>query len=281
MERTPDFIGLGAQKAGTSWIYSCLYEHPQICMPMKEIHFFSRQRNWTKGYDWYESVFGECPVSQTVGEFSTSYLAESSVAERIHQRYPYVKLIASLRNPLNRAYSNYINDIKAGTVRQDIAFEEALETHPEYIEQGRYASQLEYYLQHFGREQLLVLVYEDSLSEPLAFIQRIYRFLEVDPGFVPSMLHTKINVSHVPKYVWLEKSLLVISGFLHNKGFHHLWWPAKKLGIAQYIRKANAASEQQTSAGQNSWRETAYKKLETEIFAVEKLLGRELREWRL
>lgn len=279
--RVPDFIGLGAQKAGTSWIYSCLYEHPQICMPIKEIHFFSRQRNWTKGYDWYESVFDACSPSQKTGEFSTSYLAEHGVAERIHQRYPRVKLIASLRNPLDRAYSNYVNDVKAGIVQRNIPFEAAVKTHPEYLEQGRYTSQLNQYLHYFARDQLLLLVYEDSLTDPTAFIQRIYRFLGVAPEFIPSMIHTKINVSTIPRYVWLEKSLLTISGFLHNKGFHHLWWLAKKLGITQFIRKANAISEQTALSAQSLWREAAYKNLEAEIRGVETLLGRELREWRL
>jgi len=66
--RQPDFIGLGAQKAGTSWIYACLFEHPQICIPKKEIHFFSRERNWPKGYGWYTDIFLNCPESHKAGK---------------------------------------------------------------------------------------------------------------------------------------------------------------------------------------------------------------------
>ena len=65
----PGFIGIGAQRTGTSWLYACMYEHPQVCMPRKEINFFSRERNWKRGYEWYERVFAECPADAVVGEF--------------------------------------------------------------------------------------------------------------------------------------------------------------------------------------------------------------------
>ena len=53
-------IGIGAQRTGSSWLYACMYEHPEICMPRKEINFFSRERNWSRGFEWYEGIFAEC-----------------------------------------------------------------------------------------------------------------------------------------------------------------------------------------------------------------------------
>src|SRR5438045_5070609 len=93
--RAPDFIGIGAQRTGTSWIYACLYEHPEICMPRKEINFFSRERNWTRGFEWYEQIFAECPSRTIAGEFSTSYLSDAQAPARIKDRYPAVRLIVS------------------------------------------------------------------------------------------------------------------------------------------------------------------------------------------
>jgi len=280
MGRIPDFIGLGAQKAGTSWIYSCLCEHPQICMPIKEIHFFSRQRNWLRGYEWYEDIFAQCPQDAKTGEFSTSYLTNPIVPERIQQRYPEVKLIASLRNPLDRAYSNYLNDIKSGAVQRHISFEEALKNHPEYIEQGRYATQLRQYWQCFSGSQILVLVYEDCLHQPLDFMRSIYSFLGVDSRFVPSMLHQKVNVSNMPRFVWIERSLIRLSGFLHNKGFYYLWWFAKRIGVANYIRRLNTHGIADTKTESSpSWRKILYERLEGEIYALEKMLGRKLLKW--
>lgn len=283
MGRCPDFIGLGAQKAGTSWIYACLYEHPQVCMPLKEIHFFSRDRNWTKGYAWYESLFESCPSDRLAGEFSTSYLVEPIMAERIQQRYPQAKLIASLRNPVERAYSNYMNDIKCGVVAPSVPFEVALNDHPEYLEQGRYAAQLRQYFAIFPADQMLVLIYEDCRRDPLTFIQGIYAFLGVDATFVPSMVTTKVNASAMPRWVLLERSLIKIAGFLHHKGFRQLWWFVKKLGVANSIRKLNTAQTGRTrrELSQDGWRRRLYDELRPDLETLETLLGRELPEWRL
>ena len=283
MARTPDFIGLGVQKAGTSWIYSCLYEHPQICMPLKEVHFFSRARTWEKGYEWYENIFTPCSRDVKAGEFSTSYLVEPCIAERIYRRYPSVNLIASLRNPVDRAYSNYMNDIKSGVVSQSIPFEKALDAHPEYLEQGRYAAQLQHYLSLFPKEQLLLLVYEDCLQRPLEFIQSIYTFLEVDSHFVPSMLDKKVNVSTMPRSVLLERGLIRLAKLVHRTGFRHLWWFAKKLGAANYIRQLNTSrtDKSRQEHPKEAWRKNMYAELRPEIEALENILERDLHEWRI
>ncbi len=119
-------IGIGAQRTGSSWLYACMYEHPEICMPRKEINFFSRERNWTRGFGWYEGIFAECPATAVCGEFSTSYLPDPETPLRIHDRYPDVRLIVSLRHPAERAYSSYLNDILAGVVSPKQSFREAL-----------------------------------------------------------------------------------------------------------------------------------------------------------
>ena len=147
-----------------------MYEHPQICMPQKEVNFFSRERNWTRGYDWYESVFAECPTNAIVGEFSTSYLTDAATPARIRSRYPDVKLIVSLRHPVDRAYSSYLNDIVAGAVPPGTRFQDALRAHPEYLEKGRYAHHLGRYLDHFPREQLLILLFDDARRDPQSAI---------------------------------------------------------------------------------------------------------------
>ena len=87
MGRNPDFIGLGAQKSGTSWIYTCLSEHPEVYMPVKEVQFFSQESNWSKGYGWYEDILEKCPPGTKAGEFSTSYLVSAAAPQRIYQRY--------------------------------------------------------------------------------------------------------------------------------------------------------------------------------------------------
>ena len=278
-KRPPDFIGLGAQKAATSWIYACLYEHPQICMPVKEIHFFSRTRNWIKGYGWYEKIFEKCPIDTKVGEFSTSYLPNPDTPLRICQRYPEVKLIVSLRCPIDRAYSNYMNDIIAGIVRPEMPFEEALRVHPEYIEQGRYAKHLERYLGYFKKEQLLILIYEDSLKDPLRFIRSIYYFINVDPGFVPTMLHARVNPSRIPRSVKLDRCIDRVRPVLRKIGLESLWWFMKKTGIGGKIHALNTRSKNDKKGPSDATKRLIYEILKEDINSLEKLIGRKLTEW--
>ena len=278
----PDFIGLGAQKAGTSWIYGCLYEHAQLCLPVKEIHFFSRDRHYAKGIEWYEEYFSSCSPDLLKGELSTSYLYSPDAAKRIYEYRPGVKLIACLRNPITRAFSNYQNDIMAGQVSPNIPFERAVEKHPEYLEQGFYSQQLSHYFKRFDQGQLLLLIYEDSRKDALKFIQTIFHFLDVDPHFVPGMFERQVNVAHVPRSVALERLMHWTSGTLRKKRLSSLVWRIKLLGLQDWIYRLN--TKPATSAVKPlslEQRQNLFEYFRKDIDQLEAFLGRELKEWRL
>lgn len=239
-----DFIGIGAQKSGTSWVYACLYEHPQICAPIKEIHFFSRER-FSEGKEWYESHFKKCSNGKLRGEFSTSYLYSNEAPERIKAQYPDVKLIAILRNPISRAISQYGNAIKAGEIKEEMTCAEYFETEVSALEQGLYAGQLEQYFNRFDRSHILVLIYEDSKKDPQAFIKKIYNFLGVDSLFVPSMLHDEINVARVPKHVGVDRGMHYVSEFLRRNGLDTVVHMIRRLGIPDLIRTFNTKPKKQ------------------------------------
>ncbi len=236
-----DFIGVGAQKSGTSWVYACLYEHPEICAPIKEIHFFSRPR-FEKGRAWYESHFDRCDAGKKKGEFSTSYLYSKEAPERIKSLYPDTKIIAILRNPVTRAYSQYRNAIKAGEISETLAFSEYQKDEVSVIDQGKYAEQLERYFALFSKDQILVTIFEDIDKDKLAFMQRIYAFIGVDASFVPSMLEETINVGRIPKRVFIERCMHHTAEFLRKIGFDRLVWSIRKLGIPDVIRSFNTKS---------------------------------------
>jgi hypothetical protein len=201
--------------------------------------------------------------------------------QRIRQRYPGIKLVASLRNPINRAYSNYMNDIIKGTVKRETTYSEALVKHPEYVEQGLYFSQLQRYLKYFARDQLLVLVYEDILGDPLGFIQSIYHFIGVNPSFIPSMAFTRINRSRIPRFLWIDRILRKASEFLRRKGLFSLWWFAKKASLGSSIRAVNTLQPgDKTREFSPSERGLSYEMFKDDIEELENLLGRELKEWR-
>jgi hypothetical protein len=203
------------------------------------------------------------------------------VADRIHRRYADARLIVSLRNPIDRAYSNFRNDVMAGAVEPGTSFECALATHPEYLEQGRYFAQISRYLRHFPREQLLLLVYEDSLTRPLAFIQSIYRFIGVDERFVPTMLAARVNEGRIPRFPIVDRGLNKASAAAVRAGLGRVWWLLKKAEVGRRIRHVNTrARNGKTMNDDRELRQVIFRPLQDDIRALADLLGRDLGEWR-
>jgi hypothetical protein len=263
-------------------MYACLYEHPEICMPQKETNFFSRDRNWTRGFDWYEGIFADCEPSTIAGEFSTSYLTSAESPARIKDRYPDVRLIVSLRHPVDRAYSSYLNDIVAGVVPAATSFTEALRAHPGYLDAGRYARHLRRYLKLFGRDQVFVSFFDDARRDPLAAMRQIYEFLGIDPVFRSTMLDRPVGIGRVPRFQWMERALIDASGaFRTRRPLRPVWWTVKRLGVGDRLRALNTRPRGADTNGLGSdEREAMIRELEPDISALEQLLQRELPGWR-
>ena len=139
--RKPDFIGLGAQKAGTSWLHACLYEHPDLYMPAsKETHFFSNY--YDKGTSWYEAHFRDSLPHQRVGEFSPTYLYHPDAPKRIYSYDPRVRLIICLREPVSRALSAYHYAIQVGDLLPTLTFHDAIREQPAYLAHSCYYQQI-------------------------------------------------------------------------------------------------------------------------------------------
>lgn len=197
-------LGIGAPKAGTSWIARCLDEHPEIAIPKKEINFFNK--NYEKGLDYYHQFFKNFPKSyKAVGEFSPNYLCDPRAAKRIFEYNPDIRLIVILRNPIDRAFSHFLHEVRAGQAELKKGLIHEMKTHKEYLLHGFYAKHLEPYLRYFGVEKMKVLVYEEIIQEPLKHMKTIYQFLKVDKDFIPSSLTKKINETRIPRWQSLER----------------------------------------------------------------------------
>ena len=197
----PDFLILGAQKAGTTALYAYLRWHPQITGPsFKEVSFFDR--HYARGERWYRA---HLPIrrSALVGEATPGYLFHPLAPERVARMLPHARLIALLRNPVDRAFSHYQHEVALG--REELSFEEALAREDErmegevermlrdpayfshawwnytYAARGRYAEQLERWFAAFPREQLLVLLTDDLAADTAGTYRRVLDFLRVDP----------------------------------------------------------------------------------------------------
>lgn len=185
------FLMVGCQRCGTTWVDAALREHPEIYLPQqKQSYFFDR--NYEKGMEWYLSRFeGVTTDHKAVGEVATGYSLPQAV-ERMAEHLPHIKIIMAMRNPIERAYSNYrVRYVEEGWS----SFEDALEKSPDLLERGQYADQIEHLLQFYPRERLLLLLYDDLVADDRAYLRSIYEFLGVDPDFESSLIGQRSNAA--------------------------------------------------------------------------------------
>ena len=190
----PDFVVIGAQKGGTSFFYNLLTRQPSFKpAPVKEIHFFDKR--FAEGVGWYRRCFSESArvdgQRTLTGEATPSYLFDPQVPERMAQVVPHARLIALLRNPVDRAYSHYQMQVRRGkearsfegATEEEMALAEgrgkAVKKASSYLSRGLYAEQLERFSFFAARNRLLVLKSEDFFSRRSEVLGKVFRFLEV------------------------------------------------------------------------------------------------------
>jgi len=205
--RLPDFLVIGVARSGTTSLYHYLKNHPQIYLPAKkhpEPHFFLKNDEYKKGVYYYSNkYFKNVNHDKKAGEISTSYIYQPYVAKRIKKHIPKVKLIAMLRNPIERSFSNYVFTYNNGL--DSLSFEEAIrqekkriakpesQFHTEvkphaYMDRGRYYKQLMEYIKYFSPAQIHIILFEDFISNTLKELKKVFKFLGVDSTFIPSGL---------------------------------------------------------------------------------------------
>jgi len=210
----PNFLVIGAQRCATSWIYQSLKGHPDIFLPfIKEINFFDRY--YSEGLDWYKRYFELYKNEKAIGEVTPSYLYNKEAPERIAKILPGVRLVACLRNPIERAFSQYRKQQKAGEVSSE--FDKALEEIPVYINKGFYYTQIMRYMDSFSRDRLLILIYEDIEKDTVKFIQAIFNFLDVDTKHIPPAVFERITPNMLEQFQ-LYSSVGSLSASLRRLG---------------------------------------------------------------
>lgn len=279
---TPTFIGVGAQKCASTWIYDILSDHPQVALStLKEVDFFSYK--YDHGVQWYERNFEEQYSGQpVVGEISPSYFHEPAVPERVLRHYPDIKLIVSLRNPVKRAVSNHTHEIRTGhLVGEDLTFEKGLANNPTYVDQGLYAKHLQRWLEVFPRENILILVFEEVIADRSAAAQQIYQFLGINESHQSQFLDTRSNPGYVNRYKGVESFRKKARGIVRSLGLDSLWGLLAKLGLRKLYSGMNKVSSADAiPPPSESTIEKLTLEFDNDITELEKLLARDLSIWR-
>jgi hypothetical protein len=196
----PNFLICGTQKSGTTSLYNLLVQHPEIGMSdIKEIHFFDVDSKFHKGISWYEQFFENCKGKKAIGEATPHYYRLKYVPERVKAALGEIKLIFLLRNPIDRAWSNYHFNIGRGAELR--SFTEAIETDDgwhRYIEKGFYFKFIKKWLQHFSRDSLKIVIFEEMISESLRVLNQIASFLDVNEEF-SEYTSVRSNPTSIPR----------------------------------------------------------------------------------
>lgn len=200
----PSFIIGGTAAAGTSFLGSAVIQHPDVYLPVPmepECHFFLKSWEYERGLDYYQKRwFSKASGQRAIGERSSSYLfGGAETARRIHTHLPNVRLVFTMRNPVERAWGNYRFTVLQGL--EELDFLDALVREPErvaaqsgrwaevqpfnYTGRGRYASLLAAYLTLFAKDQILLIKSEAMGKDPAETFRAFFQFVGVDPSFDP------------------------------------------------------------------------------------------------
>ena len=199
----PDFVIIGAQKAGTTWLMVRLGEHPQVFMHSKEVHYFDVEENYRQGIEWYQRHFEAATAGQRIGEKTPDYLwvdrpqgvGGVDIAKRLHDLLPAAKLLVVLRNPVARTLSSIGHQIRARRLSPSVDIEAVLFGRDRHlgqkfglIERGYYADQIASYQRLFPDERIRVLIFETDIADaPEATLGDVCDYLDIDREFTPNL----------------------------------------------------------------------------------------------
>ncbi len=183
-QRVPTFVGIGAQKAGTTWLHRNLQVHPQICFPrLKEAHFLDSDEHFQRGLTWYLGLFAGC-TTPLRGEITPDYLmVERSRVEWLHSLNPDLRLILLLRNPVDRAWSAmryYLSNRGVDPATEPLGNLRRLAASPLIVRRTQYARAIALWESIFTPEQLLVGFFEEVAQDPEALLRRVLRHVGAD-----------------------------------------------------------------------------------------------------
>ena len=259
------FLVAGCERCGTTWIDAALRSHADVFLPAeKQSYFFDR--NHEQGADWYLERFADAGSARAVGEVATGYCLPDAVP-RMAALLPHVRLIMSMRNPIDRAYSNYMSR------REQMGWssmDDAIERSPEMLERGHYAEQIEAILAHYDRSQLALVFFDDLESDDRGFLRGILEHIGVDADVDSPMIGQAKNSAMFPR----------VRRVMHRAGLKPLLVATSRSSLGDSIRRVRRRMKLPAYAPLDPGvRERLHEHFRPWNERLEKLAGRDLGHW--
>ncbi|MEM6577879.1 MAG: sulfotransferase [Pseudomonadota bacterium] len=284
----PDFLIIGAEKAGTTWLHDVLGAHPALFLPdVKEIHYFNRFDsngneidNFTKrGQQWYQTHFAKAAEYQITGEATPMYLCDPEAPARIYDTLPDARFIVTLREPVSRAWSHYRMARAKAHIDRDLD-ELIANRDANVLGRGLYAVQLQRWFEFFSRDRFLILFFEDIIADPAPSLRRIASWLGVDADPLLSAEPEKARNAATGYrsagfYNFSVKAARAMRNTPLTRG---LASQMKAVGIYDMVKKANRTSSENLTLSDDQ-RNALAQFYRRDRKALQKLIGQEQLPW--
>lgn len=246
----PNFLIIGPQKTGTTWLHMCLSQHPEVFLAkgVKETYFFDRY--FDRGAGWYERYFSHAKQGAAVGEVAPTYFAAPEAPSRIRSLCPDVKIVACLRDPVQRSWSAYLDAWRKGDT--DLPIEHAIERYPNFLDDSLYSKHLERYYNEFPEKHILVLIHEDITQDYMRVLSRLFQFIGVDTEYSPTRGDRKVNKFRAPRFRMIAHASTRTARALHRYGLHGLVNFGKTMGVQNFVYRNSASSNELMSQNQRN-----------------------------
>ncbi|MEZ9551892.1 sulfotransferase domain-containing protein [Vibrio breoganii] len=237
MRVLPNFIVVGAQRCGTTWLYDSLKSQQSVYLPLerKELHFFDD--NFAKGIEWYENYYKNVNDETHIGDITPKYMYDLSCAKKIRDTLGQVKIVIMLRNPVDRLVSHFGLAVRDRGYDPD-GLNNFISNNPDAIERGMYYEQVKNYYEVFGQENVYLIKFDDIRKNQRVVLDNLSKFL----GFKYESFTGKAknnNDSYIPRWQWGYAKSKQLADALRRQGFDSLVESFKNSGFNKMFGRSN------------------------------------------
>jgi hypothetical protein len=274
--RLPDVIGIGPPRTGSTWLYNALRDSVDMPANVKDTYFFERLEH--KGIDWYASHFRHATGDRPIIEICPAVFFRPQAREQIKLHIPKCKVIATMRDPVDRIYSVYkllrrFGWIGSGTLDQTI------EASPHFGGGNRYAPLLESWFEAFGRENVLVTIYDELRAEPQHYLNRVCDFIGVERVALsprPDLGNDVNSFARAPKHRRNARRATKVINWLNSHQAYRVRRMLERAGVWEFCQGRGELYPRLTPEQDERLRE----RYRPQVEALEKLIAIDLSAWK-